>query len=74
MGVWSGQDSWRGAVRGYNDWLLGRCENIKSLKMYFPQMILGVCHFEYNKPRFYGNFFSKKNSFKGGFKTQVLSF
>ena len=23
---------------------LGRCENIKSLKIYFPQMILGVCH------------------------------
>ena len=25
-------------------WGLGRCENIKSLKMYFPQMIVGVCH------------------------------
>ena len=23
---------------------VGRCEKVKSLKMYFPQMILGVCH------------------------------
>ena len=44
----------------------------------FFSFLLCLCdlcgHFEYNKPRFYGNFFSKKNSFKGGFKTHVLTF
>ena len=44
----------------------------------FFSFLLSLCdpcgHFEYNKPRFYGNFFLKKKSFREGFKTHVLSF
>ena len=47
----------------------------EDLKSSFLCSLFDLCgHFEYNKPRFYDNFFSKKKSFKGGFKTHVLSF